>query len=456
MEGNPLYPNWDADNLTPAAYDNNTVKEDVYSAYGQAKFDGEIGGLQTQTVVGLRYEETKVKANALQNIVDHFVWTSDNDFNAVFGTSLTALNGKSDYHNWLPNIDFSVSLNDTMKVRASISQTIARPIYSNLFMTTATGAPSTLTMLGGVPHASRGNPALAPLESTNLDLSWEWYYGESSYMSVGFFKKAVNNFVGTGVTKTTLFGLKDPTSGAPGTLTASAAAELTARNFAVNEQNMFTMSAVLANPADFPNGADDYIDPSSTTQDGAQFALDIIAAYDIAPGANDPDFTFDFSQPVNNHTANIDGEEIAWQHFFGDSGFGFQANATFVNGDVGYNLKAAPDVQQFALEGLSDSANFTAMYEKYGISARVAYNWRDAFLTSTVWGGQQGLPAFVDAHRQVDFNLTYNVSDSLAIGLDGINVTGEGQLIYSRTKNMQWWNGEGDARYVLTARYKFQ
>jgi TonB-dependent receptor len=454
MEGNALYPNWDADNLTPAAYDNNTIKEDVYSAYGQAKFDGEIGGLQTQTVVGLRYEETKVKANAMQNVVDHFVWTSDNDFNAVFGTALTALHDDADYHNWLPNIDFAVSLNDTMKVRASISQTIARPVFNNMFQTTAVGGPSTLTMLGGIPHGSRGNAALAPLESTNLDLSFEWYYGESSYMSVGFFKKAVNNFVGTGITQTSLFGLKDPTSGAPGTLTASAAAALTAGGWAVNEQNMFTMSAILNNPADFPGGAGDYIDPSQTG--GSQQALDIIAAYDIVPGANDPLFSFDFSQPVNNQTANIDGEEIAWQHFFGDSGFGFQANATFVNGDVGYNLRAAPTVAQFALEGLSDSANATVIYEKHGLSARVAYNWRDAFLTSTTWGGQQGLPAFVDAHRQVDFNITYNISDSLAIGLDGINVTSEGQLIYSRTKQMQWWNGEGDARYMLTARYNFR
>jgi TonB-dependent receptor len=454
MEGNPLYPTWDADNLTPAAYDNNTIKEDIYSAYGQAKFDGEIGGLSTQTVVGLRFEETKVKANALQNVVDHFVWTSDNDFNAVFGNSLTALADDQDYHNWLPNIDFSVALNDTMKVRASISQTIARPIYSNMFMTTAVGGPSTLTLLGGVPKASRGNAGLAPLESTNLDLSFEWYYGESSYASIGFFKKAVNNFVGTGVTKTSLFDLKDPTSGAAGTLTGTAAAALRTQGWAVNEQNMFTMSAILNNPAAFPGGANDYIDPSEAG--GTQQALNIIAAYDIVPGANDPNFTFDFSQPVNNQTANIDGEEVAWQHFFGDSGFGFQANATFVNGDVGYKLRAAPDVQQFALEGLSDSANATLIYEKYGISARVAYNWRDAFLTSTVWQGQQGLPAFVDAHRQVDFNLTYNVNDSLAIGLDGINITSEGQLIYSRTKQMQWWNGEGDARYVLTARYKFQ
>ena len=60
MEGSPLYPNWDTTNLSPAAYDNNTIEEDIYSAFVQAKFDGEIGGMATQTVVGLRYEQTKV------------------------------------------------------------------------------------------------------------------------------------------------------------------------------------------------------------------------------------------------------------------------------------------------------------------------------------------------------------------------------------------------------------
>ena len=42
------------------------------------------------------------------------------------------------------------------------------------------------------------------------------------------------------------------------------------------------------------------------------------------------------------------------------------------------------------------------------------------------------------------------------MGLDGINITGEGQIIYSRTKQMQWWNGEGDPRWMLTARYNFK
>src|SRR5262249_43084434 len=228
----------------------------------QAKFDGEIGGLATQTVVGLRYEQTKVKSDALQNIVDHFVWTSDNDYNAVFGTDLIPLADDADYHNWLPNIDFSVWRNDAMKVRASISQTIARPQYNNLFMTTNVGGPSTPTALGGVPRASRGNASLEPLESTNFDVSFEWYYGEASYASIGYFKKAVNNFVGTGITSTVLFDLGDPSSGAAGTLTAAARAALVARGFQVNEQNLFTMSAILSDPAAFPAGQNAYIDPS--------------------------------------------------------------------------------------------------------------------------------------------------------------------------------------------------
>jgi TonB-dependent receptor len=469
MEGNPLYPSWDADNLTQAAYDNNTVEEDIYSAYMQANFEGEIGGLAMQTVVGLRYEQTKVKASALQNVVDHFVWTSDNDFNAVFGTDLTALGDNADYHNWLPSIDFSVSLTDSLKARASVSQTIARPQYNNLFMTTGVGGPSTLTLLGGVPRANRGNASLAPLESTNLDVSLEWYYSDSSYASVGYFNKSVNNFVGTGVTTQSLFDLQDPSSGAAGTLTGQAAAALADQGWAVNEQNMFTMAAILSDPTAFPGGANDYIDPSEPG--GTAQALNMIAAYDLIPapctpvagppaircGAGaDPLFMFDLSQPVNNQTAKIDGIEVAIQHFFGDSGFGFLANATFVNGDVGYNLAAAPTVAQFALEGLSDSANAVLVYEKFGLSARLAYNWRDAFLTATTWGGQQGLPGFVDEYSQVDLNVTYNINDSVSVGLDAINLTGEGQIIYSRTKQMQWWNAEGDPRYMLSARYNFK
>ena len=151
--------------------------------------------------------------------------------------------------------------------------------------------------------------------------------------------------------------------------------------------------------------------------------------YDILPGGGDPLFDFDLSQPANNETAVIDGVELAWQHFFGDTGFGFLLNATLVNGDVEYDVRARPDIQQFALQGLSDSANAVLMYEKHGLSARLAYNWRDAFLTADGVARPAGTAGVVDEYKQVDLNVTYTINDKFAVGLDGINITGEGQLI---------------------------
>jgi TonB-dependent receptor len=251
----------------------------------------------------------------------------------------------------------------------------------------------------------------------------------------------------------TLFDLRDVTSGAPGTLSGDAAQALVDQGWVVNEQNIFTMAAILANPDDYPGGAAEYLDPSEPG--GAQQALDIIALYDLDAAPTDPFFVFSTSQPVNNETAVIDGFEFAWQHFFGESGFGFQVNATMVNGDIEYDVYADPSVAQFALLGLSDSANAVAIYERGSWSARLAYNWRDTFLQDTVTYGLQGFPRYVKEYDQLDFQVSWAPNDNLTLALDGINVTGEGQVTYSRTENMQWWNGEADPRWVLSARYDF-
>ena len=43
--------------------------------------------------------------------------------------------------------------------------------------------------------AELGNPLLDPVESTNLDFSWEWYPGDVSAFSAGIFYKRIENFV---------------------------------------------------------------------------------------------------------------------------------------------------------------------------------------------------------------------------------------------------------------------
>ena len=79
-------------------------------------------------------------------------------------------------------------------------------------------------------------------------------------------------------------------------------------------------------------------------------------------------------------------------------GFGVLANYTIVRGDVGYDVTSDPNVNQFALSGLSDSANAVLMFEKFGLSARLAYNWRDEFLRTSTRVGCRN-PIFVEAVR---------------------------------------------------------
>jgi outer membrane receptor protein involved in Fe transport len=104
--------------------------------------------------------------------------------------------------------------------------------------------------------------------------------------------------------------------------------------------------------------------------------------------------------------------------------------------------------------GLSDSANFTVIYENFGWSASLAYNWRDKFLAATNQGGSRS-PQFTDAFGQLDLNVTYDVNDKLQVGFEGINLTGEDTLQYRRKEKMVVWAYELEPRYTIGARYRF-
>jgi len=162
---------------------------------------------------------------------------------------------------------------------------------------------------------------------------------------------------------------------------------------------------------------------------------------------------FQYQSPVNNKEAKLNGWEFAVQHFFGDTGFGAQANYTIVNGDIGFDLSAAPTITQFALLGLSDTANLVVMYEKNGWSARVAYNWRAKFLDNAAI--QASEPEFTEAYSQIDFSVSYEVNDQLSVSFAGINVTGSDPRKHGRTKNQITFAEEWNPRYELGVRYTF-
>lgn len=443
---------YDKDNRKVNSTNDRTISESTLSAYGEIVLDSEIGDMPMQVVVGLRYEETDVESSSVQSIPIAKDWASDNDFNTIFGPT-AAVTQKHTYDHVLPNLDLSLDVTDKIKVRASMSKTIARPELGNMFVDTNAGNPGTATALGGQWSGSRGNAQLDPLESTNFDLSFEYYYGEGSAVTVAYFDKSISNFIGNEQVTTNLFGLTDVASGLPGTVSGKALAALEAQGWVATETNLFTMTAILANPADFPGGAAEFIDPSQPG--GAAQSSDIATAYDIPPQPGDPLASYLVQQPTNAENANINGWEVALVHFFTGplEGFGINANATFVNGDVAYDITRPESEDQFALTGLSDSYNLIAFYENETWSARILFNHRGEFLANTNVGNR--IPRFVEEYEQLDFNVGYRATDQLTITLEGINMLEESIVFRGRTANQVQAYIEGDRRMMLGARYNF-
>jgi outer membrane receptor protein involved in Fe transport len=125
-----------------------------------------------------------------------------------------------------------------------------------------------------------------------------------------------------------------------------------------------------------------------------------------------------------------------------------------VRGDVGFNIGANPSEDQFALLGLSDTLSGTLIYEKHGISARVAYNWRDKFL-SAVNRQDSRNPEFTAPFGQLDATISYEITPQIAITLEGINLTEESVRTYARDEKELWFAQELDRRFLLGARFKF-
>nr|WP_136252831.1 TonB-dependent receptor [Ningiella ruwaisensis] len=418
-----------------------TVEEDIFSAYFQVALQGELGGMETNFLAGVRYEKTDVTSSSLFTPPAYLLWASDNDFSSFTpaDTEVQPIAAESDYDHVLPSMDFDIMLTENLKGRFSFSKTIARAGYGALRASFGGFGTNGSTLLASQPTANSSNPGLVPLESDNFDLSLEYYY-DDSYISVGFFEKRVSNFIGTGTVDLELFGIRDQTAGPRAQAAIDALQEL---GVAVDNRSLFTMMGIIqqgGSPADYTG-----------TEQQVQ---DIELAVDIVPNADDPLMEFRVTRPLNSEDAEIRGAEFAIQHFFGETGFGFQANYTIVNGDVAINTEAPPDESQFALVGLSDTANFVGFYEKDGFAARIAWNWRDDYLATAARGGSNN-PIFVEAYDQIDVNLSYDFNDQLTVFLEGINVTGENERSHMRNERMIWTLNDLGARYQLGVRYVF-
>ena len=437
------------------------IEEKTRSVYVQWEQDGMLGDFPTYLVAGLRYEKTDLVSTSVIQVPSQMLWLSNNDFRNETGGELRPFSEKNSYSYVLPNVDFSIDLTADVKARASFSKSIARPGYGNLYAGPTAGNPGGSVLYGEEFRAAgtSQNPQLMPLESDNIDFGVEWYFAPSSFVGVTYWNKRVKNFVGNTVVEENLYGLTDPTSG-PDAQTANA--------FLQSAQCAAQVSAAGVDPALGCKG--DYTNLFAATalvryaaQTGGLAAYNGTSAqsialeqqYDIAGNSSDPLYMYNVNKPINQQDATLHGWEFGGQYFFGDSGFGVLANYTVVKGDIGIDRRAEPGENVFALTGLSDTANAVLMFEKYGWSARLAWNWRDEYLLLANQHGNSRNPFFVEAYDQFDLSVSYDLTPNLTVSAEAINVTGEDVRWSARTHRQFLRVLDQSPRYMLGLRYKF-
>jgi TonB-dependent receptor len=354
--------------------------EKTWAGYAMARFeahDSPLGHFAGN--IGLRIAHTSnastgsLLINPITASATACVAANPNDPSACTfvntATAFTAGGGTpvaGSYHNSytdvLPSFNLRFFLQDKMLLRLAASKAIMRPTFEQMLPYTSLSfgfaGDGYSPALTNSISGVGGNPYLKPTQAWNFDVSWEYYWGRSNQLSAALFYKDVKDYIFQG---------------------------------ALNES--YTSNGV--------------------TQ------------------------VFPVTRYMNGSHGTIKGLELDYQQFFDKlpgvfSGLGFQSNFTFVDATGGRNTAVnvfdsnqttnAAD-QTLPLEGMSKySFNLAGVYEKYGISARLAYNWRSRYLLTTS-AANLNAPVWNESYGQLDASAMYQVTSFLKLGVQVTNLT---------------------------------
>ncbi|QAY77593.1 TonB-dependent receptor [Sphingosinicella sp. BN140058] len=149
------------------------VKERVAASYVQ--FDFERGGLRG-------------------NIGGRLVYTRDESFYALTLPTPADPNPRpvptttsTDYLKFLPTLNLAYEINPKLIVRGAVAKVISRPRYQDL--------AASITQNDITFDAGGGNPNLKPYESTNYEVTAEYYPRPGALLSVELYRRDISNYI---------------------------------------------------------------------------------------------------------------------------------------------------------------------------------------------------------------------------------------------------------------------
>ncbi len=383
------------------------ISEKTHALYAQANFASGI----FRGNVGLRYLETDVASIG----------------NTITEGVVTPTTTKGSYSFALPRFNLAADVAEDVVVRFGWYKDIRRPNFDDLSTSfTFSTSPN--------PPVELGNPGLVPEEVTSIDVSVEWYFAPSSVVSVGYFHKDRS-------------GIFFPTD---------------------------------SDPVEDANGFRDTTPPC----EGGGIFNPIADPNVFAPPGTPPGVCVPTSQIINGAgTSTQQGVEIAFQYDLAQyedklgwaSGFGFIANYTtqtfggtdeyfsaFSRPTTVFDSLGATEVVTWRgdLLNLSENAyNLTLYYEKYDLSARMRYTWREAYRSDDYVGTSSppwGFPVVNEDRGQLNASVNYYVTDNLNIGIEAINLTEESVTQYCVNEGaLLCYEGLTDRRITFGASYRF-
>ncbi len=356
------------------ARDNFTNGTDIFAAYGQLKYAFDIGAMPVHGNVGLRYEAAENTVDALTRV------TVTNNIGAP--SDFVPQRYQQDYDKWLPSFIVIAEPTPDVVLRAAADQSYVRPQPLQFSPSTVVSAPST----NGTYTVTLGNPELEPYDATSFDFSAEWYNRPDSIISLALFTKRITGLIGP-ITDINVLCPADGGGLGIGTFTVSGDQCLSSLTYT---QGGITQPYQV-NISGFTN------QDNPITVSGAEFNLQ--QSFDFLPG------------------------------FWSNMGGGFNYAYTTVSGKTTTGEDAT-------LPGVSEhNLNVIGYYEteRYGI--RLVYNLRSEYdLASTA--SFTGAARQVRSRGQIDLSASYNINDTISLGLDAYNLTDEIRVEYENQENM--------------------
>ncbi|MBL0923087.1 MAG: TonB-dependent receptor [Sphingomonadaceae bacterium] len=275
---------------------------------------------------------------------------------------------QNSYTDWLPSANLRVQLSPEVQARFAFTQTRTRPSFAQLnpALRLAPAAPCAPGQTNCIRTGSGGNPFLRPLDSDNYDASLEYYFSRTGFASVGVFRRDMQGFIA--------------------------------------------------------NRAYEFPEPDPET--GRTLVI---------------------SGPINTRDARIKGFEAQVSSFFDFlpgalSGLGAQANVTYIDAkaDFGFFCPTAANAECVAGPGAPNATtlrtripdvskwtyNLVGMYERDGLTLRLAYNYRSSFPEAdrAERDGFFTLQGRGNSVSRLDWSSSYALTDNFTVFFDWTNI----------------------------------